>query len=279
VTLAIAALGLYASVFGSFGPPGACTRTAPTASAAPSPTCGGDLRECLRLSAKTGIYGARYVTAEDVARCVEAFNACIHGGASAGGGNANPTTTTSGGGATKVVLPEHFGIDTADYRYDCTVTGTAVNCTSARKSPYEGIDSWRGTVTGTLSGLTMTGTVSIEQTGHARSRSELTVHGYLVRAGHLIPLAPTGPCECARDPRNGTRASAVVAQDREAPLSRPRNGRPTGRQSARRPRGRRCGKWSAGRVTSPACASNSTRLAGTTAANAFCSGSSSPTTW
>jgi hypothetical protein len=42
--------------------------------AAPSLTCGGDLRECLRLSAKTEIYGARYVTAEDVARCVEAFN-------------------------------------------------------------------------------------------------------------------------------------------------------------------------------------------------------------
>ena len=34
---------------------------------------------------KTGIYGARYVTADDVAKCVEAFNACIHGGASGGG--------------------------------------------------------------------------------------------------------------------------------------------------------------------------------------------------
>jgi hypothetical protein len=71
------------------------------------------------------------------------------------------------GGNSRKGLPTHFGIDPADYVYDCTVSGTAVNCASARKSPYDGIDSWKGKVTGTLSGLTMTGTVSVEQTGHA----------------------------------------------------------------------------------------------------------------
>ena len=149
---AIAALGLYVSVFGSFGPLGACMRTVPTASAAPSPTCGGDLRECLRLSAKTGIYGARYVTAEDVARCVEAFEACIHG--TLGGGNPNPPPTSSptrgGNGAT---MPRRFTIEGEGF--DCTVSGSAVECIAA---PSSNDPNTSKTIKATLSGLTMTGT-------------------------------------------------------------------------------------------------------------------------
>jgi hypothetical protein len=125
---AVAALALYVPTFGLFGPLGACLGTAATAAAAPSPTCGGDLRECLRLSAKTGIYGARYVTAEDVARCVEAFNACIHGGASGGGKQTPPTSTSTPGGGTRKGLPQHFGIAyDGNLVSDCRVSGDAAS--------------------------------------------------------------------------------------------------------------------------------------------------------
>jgi hypothetical protein len=91
----VAAVAMYVLSLG-LPIPESCLRTSAVAGAAPSPTCGGDLRECLRVSAKTGIYGARHVPAEDVAKCVEAFNACIHGGAS-GPGNPVPPTSTSAG--------------------------------------------------------------------------------------------------------------------------------------------------------------------------------------
>ena len=68
---AAAAVGLYVSTLGL---------PLPVSCAAPSPSCGGDLRECLRQSAdmRQTTFGGRYVTAEDVARCMEAFNASIH---------------------------------------------------------------------------------------------------------------------------------------------------------------------------------------------------------
>ncbi len=66
--------------------PSSCTRTVGT-----SPMCA----ECVRQSAQTGLYGARYVTAEDVARCMEAFNACAHGTLQ---GNPNPTATSAAPG-------------------------------------------------------------------------------------------------------------------------------------------------------------------------------------
>jgi hypothetical protein len=163
---AIAALSLYVSAFGFFGPLSTCLRTVPTASAAPSPTCGGDLRECLRLSAKTGIYGARYVEADDVARCVEAFEACIHGGASAGGNQPPPISTSTPGGGGRRGLPEHFGITSnGELVKDCRVNGEAVTCETVNSNePVEGFDSWSGGMTGTLSGMTVTGngTIHIE---------------------------------------------------------------------------------------------------------------------
>ncbi|POX74484.1 hypothetical protein, partial [Mycobacterium kansasii] len=76
----VAAMGLYVATLGI----PMASRCDGVAGAAPSRSCSSDLRECLRLSAKTGIYGARYVTADDVAKCVDAFNECIHGGAGAG---------------------------------------------------------------------------------------------------------------------------------------------------------------------------------------------------
>lgn len=143
----VAAVGLYVSAVGLFSPFGACL---PTASGAPSRSCGGDLRECLRLSAdlRQTTFGGRYVTAEDVSRCMEAFNACIHG--TLGGGNPNPPPTSSraqgGNGAT---MPQRFTI--AGEGFDCTVSGSAVECSAAEPNTTK-------TIKATLSGLTMTGT-------------------------------------------------------------------------------------------------------------------------
>lgn len=135
------------------------------AGAAPSPSCGGDLRECLRLNAKTGIYGARYVTADDVAKCVEAFNSCIHGGAGAGGNSGTPTSTSPGD--TRKGLPSRFGIKAQFGSYDCTRSGDSLNCKFTGENLPPGEDSLTFTVTGKLSGLTMTGTSTGHQTGHA----------------------------------------------------------------------------------------------------------------
>lgn len=158
----VAAVGLYISTFGLLGPLGACERIAATASAAPSPTCADDLRECLRLSAKTGIYGARYVTADDVSRCVEAFNACIHGSS----GSPSPPPSTSAAGGSGSGLPQHFAIrDDYGFVSDCRVTGDAVTCTQSWLTPTDWVDSFSGTVTGTLSGLTLTGTQALHQSG------------------------------------------------------------------------------------------------------------------
>ncbi len=152
----VAAVGLYVATVGLSVTPHSCLRTVGVAAAVPSPTCGGDERECLRASAKTGLYGVRYVTPEDVAKCVEAFNACIHG--TLHGGNPVPPTSTSAGGSNRKTLPQHFGISEGAWASDCRVNGDAVTCTETRGSLPETMDSWTGEVTGTLSGLTMTGT-------------------------------------------------------------------------------------------------------------------------
>ena len=167
-TLAVAsaaAVGLYIPTFGFLGPLGACERIAATASAAPSPTCAGDLRECLRLSAKTGIYGARYVEADDVAKCVEAFNACIHGSS----GNPNPPSSTSARDRGKS-LPTHFAITTSyGVVSDCRADGDAVTCTESVEGVGYGVESDTSTITGTLSGLTITGTGTSRRVGHVET--------------------------------------------------------------------------------------------------------------
>jgi hypothetical protein len=70
---AVAAVGLYVPTLG-LPLPDSCMHTIGVAGAAPAPSrsCGGDLRECLRQSAdlRQTTFGGRYVTAEDVARCV-----------------------------------------------------------------------------------------------------------------------------------------------------------------------------------------------------------------
>ncbi len=156
-----AAVGLYVTTVGLSVTPHSCLRTVGVTAAAPSPTCGADERECLHASVKTGLYGVRYVSPEDVARCVEAFNACIHGTLQ---GNPNSPSSTSGaGGGNKTTLPKHFGIDSGDGNVsDCRISGDTVSCTDSWET---GTDSYTGEFTGKISGLTMTGTTTTHRTG------------------------------------------------------------------------------------------------------------------
>ncbi|ORB84140.1 hypothetical protein B1987_10415 [Mycobacterium kansasii] len=159
---AVSAMGLYVATLGI----PTASRCDGIAGAAPSRSCSSDLRECLRLSAKTGIYGARYVTADDVAKCVDAFNECIHGGTGAGGATPSPTTSTGGGG--RKGLPPHLGITyEGTLVNDCKVSGDKVSCKIINpNAPVGNQDSWIGEIKGTLSGMTMTGTQTIRVEGH-----------------------------------------------------------------------------------------------------------------
>ncbi len=198
----VAALGLYLT---SLGLPASdsCTWTAGVAGAAPTPSrsCGGDLRECLRQSAdmRQTTFGGRYVTAEDVARCMEIFNACIHGGAGIGGnpvppgsdpppgGNsARPTPTTTGSGTQRTPsgggapatpstaqgsmsgtsLPQRFRMSFQGFSNDCRVTGENITCTVMLEPLPPDIDSFQATFTGTLSDAGATGTEQRNQKGH-----------------------------------------------------------------------------------------------------------------
>ncbi|WP_136625739.1 hypothetical protein [Mycobacterium innocens] len=167
--VSVAAVGLNVPTMGLALPPKSCLWTSGVASAAPSPapspTCASDLRECLHASVKTGLYGVRYVLPEDVARCVEAFNACRHGGAGGGGNPVPPKSTSAQGGRT--TLPNRFEIRNQGMVSDCQVDGSTVNCTSRWETPPEGYVSFTGKFTGTLSGLTMNGTA----TSHSEYRS------------------------------------------------------------------------------------------------------------
>lgn len=151
----VAGVGLYLATLGL---------PLPTSCAEPSPSCGGDLRECLRQSAdmRQTTFGGRYVTAEDVSRCVEAFEACIHGGARAGG-NANPPVSTTRRSGGEGMLPQHFAIDGQYEAYDCLVATRAVTCTVSAHSSTASADSWTATVAGTVSGLNLSGTMTIDQ--------------------------------------------------------------------------------------------------------------------
>ena len=161
---AVAAIGLWVPAFG-LPIPGSCTGTGAVAGAAPeppSPSCSSDLRECLHLKARTGEFGVRYVTADDVAACMELFNACIHGTMRAG---SNPPVTTSAGTGTKTAtLPKRFGINHGEGAVsDCRVAGDSVTCTANWKTAN---DTYSAEFTGTVSGMTMTGTTTTHRTGN-----------------------------------------------------------------------------------------------------------------
>lgn len=156
----VAAMGMYVPTLG-LPLPGTCLRTGAVASAAPSPSCASDLRDCLRKSAdeRQSVFGGRYVTAEDVALCTEIFKACIHGGASPGG--LPPVSPASTAAAES--MPNRFGIDHGGGAVsDCRLNGDSVSCTSNWKTAD---DSYDAQFTGTLSGMTMTGTTTTHRNG------------------------------------------------------------------------------------------------------------------
>ena len=160
--LTTAAIVLYAPALG-LPLPGSCTGTGAVAVAAPSPSCSSDLRECLHLKAKTGLYGVRYVTAEDVAACMELFDSCMHGGASRGGNPVPPASTPTGTGAKPAALPKRFGVDHGGGALsDCRVDGDSVSCTANWKTDN---DTYTAEFTGTVAGLTMTGTTVTHRAG------------------------------------------------------------------------------------------------------------------
>lgn len=154
---AAAAVGLYTSMLGL---------PLPESCAAPSPSCGGDLRECLRQSAdlRQTTFGGRYVTAEDVARCVDAFNSCTHGGA--GGSQVQPGSTSPRSGNHKG-LPQSFALTFSTggstFQSDCRVNGDTVNCTATVQPLPPDIVNYEAGFTGTVSGMTVTGTETSRQ--------------------------------------------------------------------------------------------------------------------
>ncbi|KZS49975.1 hypothetical protein A4G26_04090 [Mycobacterium kansasii] len=67
-------------------------------------------------------------------------------------------------------MPSHLGIKTSgngDSRYDCRISGNSVSCTGTLLASFGSTDSSEEQFTGTLSGLTATGTFKGHQTGHA----------------------------------------------------------------------------------------------------------------
>lgn len=152
----VAAVGMYAPTLGLPLPLNACLQTGGVANAAPSPTCASDLRECLHASAKTGLYGVRYVTADDVARCMEAFNACASGGASRGGTAPNSTAAGDKGWTFPPRFTMKFGGGNA-FVNDCQVSGETVSCTETYEPLPDGWESYAGRFTGQISGSDITG--------------------------------------------------------------------------------------------------------------------------
>ncbi len=188
----VAAVGLYVPTMGLPLPLNTCLPTVGVANAAPSPTCGSDLRECLRQSAdmRQTTFGGRYVTAEDVARCMEIFNACTHGTLQ---GTPNPPgpTSSSGGGA-RTAMPQRFRITQDAFTIDCTVEGgSAVSCTTVWETPPDWVDSWTAKFVGTLAGMTATGTATSHIKGHSPTDSSCThVEDYSGPATYIF--SPSG---------------------------------------------------------------------------------------
>lgn len=147
--------------------PGLCLRTIGVADAAPppSPSCAGDLRECLRLSADLHqtTFGGRYVTADDVARCVEAFQACVSGSGSHDHSSSTPPPSPSGGPESRG-LPQRFNVTIQGIVSECRVDGDTVNCAG---DWVTGSDSYTSRLTGTLDGLTLSAEQSVRRSGSA----------------------------------------------------------------------------------------------------------------
>lgn len=211
--ITVAVLGMYLPTMG-LPLPGSCLRTGGVASAAPSPSCSSDLRECLRSSARETIYGARYVTAEDVATCMEAFNSCIHGGASRGANSSPPNSTAAGDKGW--TFPSRFTMKFGEGNSlvnDCQVSGETASCTETYEPLPDGWKSYEGRFSGRISGSSMTGEWSSQLNAqwHPACRHEfhstgpatfsLNPDGTALRRVGPYQEQHTTEGECARLPR------------------------------------------------------------------------------
>ena len=194
---ALAAIGLFLPFAAPL--PGSCVRVIGMAGAAPSPSCSGDLRECLRASADLHqtTFGGRYVTADDVARCMDAFRSCTSGGTSRQGGS-TPTKSTAGADSDKS-LPKRFLISEteSDSQHDCSRSGDALTCTETLLEPYGATLTSVLTFKGSLSGLTAAGKYSGQQTTEAAGCvSEQTLSGtatYAFRPDGTVSISRQAP--------------------------------------------------------------------------------------
>jgi len=72
-------------------------------------------------------------------------------------------------------LPEHFRIESVGSITECRVDGDKVSCTSQLVPMPDNVESWTDETTGTLSGLTLTGTSTTQETRHMTDPSCRTV--------------------------------------------------------------------------------------------------------
>lgn len=75
-----------------------------------------------------------------------------------------PSSTSESGGDT--ALPRQFRIVSEGSVEECNRDGDRVTCTTQLDPLPDNYDSWTGSVTGTLSGLTLTGTSTVHEVFH-----------------------------------------------------------------------------------------------------------------
>ena len=80
-----------------------------------------------------------------------------------------PTPTpTSAEKSGNPLLPRHFRITSEGSTQDCLIEGDRVRCSLLLDPLPDNYDAWTGEVTGTLSGLTLTGTSTTTENFHQR---------------------------------------------------------------------------------------------------------------
>lgn len=85
----------------------------------------------------------------------------------------SPSPTTES--ATPSPLPKHFRIDSEGRIEECRVDGAEVSCTTQLNPMPDNVEIAAGEFTGTLSGLTVTGTLTTQETFHMTDPSCRTV--------------------------------------------------------------------------------------------------------
>lgn len=82
-------------------------------------------------------------------------------------GMSQPSSSASGSGMDSA-LPKHFRIESVGFIHDCRTDGDKVSCTTQSVPMPDNHESWTEEMTGTLSGLTLTGTSTTQEIFHQR---------------------------------------------------------------------------------------------------------------